>query len=273
MNDGRYCMLFRMVVLAGLAVIAGCRSPLLPRQEYDDTVTHAGIIADLAGGRYEGFYAVSNLFRYGNHGLGTFDRLDGEMIIHSGRVYRADVDGMLSAADPAVLTPFAVVTFFTPDRIFDIEQVGMERFHRAMDIRRTADLPEALEVNGRFSSITLRSVPAQDEPYVPLAQVLERDQRMQTHTNLHGTMVGYYFPAELSALHPAGYHWHFIDAERKTGGHVLDFTVQQARIAVDISPKVQVLLPETRPYRAVMIPVRPPGVGRTPRVSAPPVAD
>jgi len=235
-----------LVAFAGFLVLAqvGCQSSrIMPRQEYADTITHAGVYSDLANGDFEGFFAITNLHRYGDHGLGTFHGLDGEMMMYSGVIYRADVIGALAPASISNQTPFAVVTFFDADRMFDVEKMDQPLFKRALDMRRKQHrTPMAIQVQGNYKSLTIRSVPEQEMPWRPLDVALKEDARQLVLTNVTGTLVGYYFPDYLSALHPGGYHLHFMDENRQVGGHVLDFNIAQARISVDTSPRLQVFL-------------------------------
>jgi acetolactate decarboxylase len=237
-------------------LVWGCQSAhVTPRQRYADTITHAGVIHDLGKGRYDGFMSASNLLHFGDHGLGTFHALDGEMIVHSGVVYRAAIDGSVTVASLSNLVPFSVISYFEPERLFDIERVGAERFQRAIDLHRKSDLPEAIQVQGRFAAITLRSVPAQTSPYRPLSQALEATAHSWALTNVAGMMIGFYYPEAFNALHPAGYHFHFLDSGKTIGGHVLDFSIDQARVAIDTSSKLNVILPTNRPVVRVIQPV------------------
>jgi acetolactate decarboxylase len=232
-----------LMMVAGL-VSVGCRSARWQAaDEFSDTLTHAGTITDLAAGAYGGFIAVSNVLRYGDFGLGTFDGLDGEMVVWSGMVYRAGADMRLAAAAPDATTPFTVVTWFSPDRMFDVERMDRGLFERAMALRRKNErLPQAISVNGRFSLLHIRSVAAQQPPWRPLSDALAADSRDQVLTNATGRMVGFFMPSPFAALHPAGYHFHFMSADGTTGGHVLDFAIAQARIEVDASDRIQVLV-------------------------------
>lgn len=236
--------LFAVVGVGLLSV--GCRStaPVADPAVFD-CITHAGTYANLSRGDYAGSFPVTNLVRYGDHGLGTFDRLDGELVMVGGVVYRADVDCRLGPPGVSNLTPFAVITPFAPDRMFDVENMTDARFRRALDLRgRPRGIPQAIQVEGRFKQVTIRSVPAQAEPWRPLDEAIAADARSLTVSNVNGVLVGYYYPDNLTSLHPAGYHLHMVDAERTFGGHVLGFEIDKARISIDNSPYLNVILPE-----------------------------
>lgn len=74
----------------------------------------ASTIASLLDGAYDGDLTFAELAEHGDLGLGTLNRLDGEMIAVDGRFYRADLDGRMEEIDPGARTPFAVVVFFSP---------------------------------------------------------------------------------------------------------------------------------------------------------------
>src|SRR6187401_2210618 len=68
----------------------------------------------LLDGVYDGDLTVRELLEHGDFGLGTFNALDGEMLILDGVCYRMRVDGTVTPAAGADLSPFAVVTEFVP---------------------------------------------------------------------------------------------------------------------------------------------------------------
>ena len=58
-----------------------------------DQLTQVSTIDALLAGAYDGVMNTSEFKNYGNFGLGTFDKLDGEMIVLNGDVYQARYDG------------------------------------------------------------------------------------------------------------------------------------------------------------------------------------
>src|SRR5437868_4739825 len=71
-------------------------------------------ISSLLAGGYDGDTTVAELLRHGSFGLGTFNGVDGEMMVLDGRVYRGTIDGRAHAVAESALTPFAVVVEFRP---------------------------------------------------------------------------------------------------------------------------------------------------------------
>ncbi len=70
----------------------------------------------LVEGLYQGSVAIETLKQHGDFGLGTFEDLDGEMIVLNGHFYQARCDGLITEAPNSAKVPFSVVTHFTPDR-------------------------------------------------------------------------------------------------------------------------------------------------------------
>src|ERR1700732_4973559 len=69
----------------------------------------------LVEGIYQGAVRVGTLREHGDLGLGTFENLDGEMVVLDGQFYQVRSDGSVRECDDDVLSPFAVVTRFVPE--------------------------------------------------------------------------------------------------------------------------------------------------------------
>ena len=208
-----------------------------------DRITQVSVINALMVGRYDGVMSIPDLLRHGDFGVGTLDHLDGEMVVLDGKAYQVRGDGMVAEVEPGRSTPFAVVTPFGPDGEFPCPEVASLT---ALDARLDEALPQknnfvAIRVDGRFASLTLRSVRRQEPPYRPLAEVAE-SQSVWTHSDLGGTLVGIRCPAWVGGLNVPGYHWHFLSDDRKVGGHVLDCRVREGRVRYDVCRNWEVKL-------------------------------
>jgi acetolactate decarboxylase len=76
----------------------------------------------LVEGVHCGSIPSSILLRHGNFGLGTFEGLDGEMVILDGEIYQAA--GNVRRRSDDFLVPFASITQFHEDRVFQIGKVA-----------------------------------------------------------------------------------------------------------------------------------------------------
>jgi len=69
----------------------------------------------LVEGIYRGEVTVATLREHGDLGLGTFDGLDGEMVMVDGRFFQVRSDGTVTEVDEQVRSPYAVITKFDPE--------------------------------------------------------------------------------------------------------------------------------------------------------------
>src|SRR5947209_6766091 len=76
----------------------------------------------LVEGIYEEKILLSDVKQHGDFGLGTFDHLDGEMVMIDGTAYQITGDGRVSVVDDHHFTPFACVTFYQMHSAEEIER-------------------------------------------------------------------------------------------------------------------------------------------------------
>jgi acetolactate decarboxylase len=204
----------------------------------------ASTIGALLDGAYDGDLSIAELAEHGNFGLGTLNGLDGEMIAIDGCFYRAGVDGAVGEIAATAHTPFAVVTSFDPTIDTRIEGPldHAELLARLDRLIPAGTASCAIRLDGRFELVRARSVPRQSPPYRPLTEVVA-EQHIFELTGLEGTMVGFRFPDYAEGIEVGGYHLHFIDAERRRGGHVLDSRSHGLRARLDPSSELHVELP------------------------------
>ena len=179
---------------------------------------------------------------HGDFGLGTFTGLDGEMVVTGGTCYQVKADGIARPCDPSSGVPFAAVTYFSPDlTVPDIVAGNMTELTAVLD----RSLPDrklfyAIRIEGTFPYIRARSPPAQAKPYPALADALAH-QAVFEFRNVTGTVIGFYTPASAAGLNVAGYHLHFITADRTRGGHVLDISTGGNTAELDATPRYTVI--------------------------------
>ena len=210
-----------------------------------DTVTQVSTIDALLAGQYDGSLSLNELKKHGDFGIGTFDKLEGEMIVLDGHIYQAKADGRIS--EPAESsTPFASVSFFRADGEADVaESLNYDAFTKKADgVAPDKNMFLAVKAQGKFHMMKFRSVPAQIKPYPPLAEVV-KTQSVYELKDVEGTIVGYRLPEYVKGLNVGGYHLHFIDKSGKTGGHILAFDMASGKIYTDRLNRLFLILPET----------------------------
>jgi acetolactate decarboxylase len=208
-----------------------------PRRMYQISTSTA-----LVEGVYAGSVLSSTLLENGDFGLGTFEGLDGEMVILDGEIYQ--VTGRVRRRSDDFLVPFASVTHFREDAVFQIDEVEcLKDIELACNTHRISEnLFYAIRVEGVFDTMHARAV----HP-VPQGSRLIDAAKTQLEFHFHdveGTLVCLWSPGYSSSFSVPGYHFHFISKDRTKGGHVLDCAAQQLRASIQIVSEYNVRLPE-----------------------------
>ncbi|WP_082959783.1 MULTISPECIES: acetolactate decarboxylase [unclassified Mycobacterium] len=217
---------------------------LLAHHDDDAEVYQFSTISALLEGVYDGDVTVAEILRHGDFGLGTFNGLDGEMVVLDGVCYRLRADGTATRAAQDDRSPFAAITRFHKD--FDItitERTSRREVTKAIDARiESANLIYGIKITGHFDELHTRTVMAQQRPYPPLTEATE-DQAETVFTDVSGTVVGFRTPDFEQGISVAGYHLHFLNRERTGGGHILDFTLARGDVAVSGASQLHLSLP------------------------------
>jgi acetolactate decarboxylase len=139
----------------------------------------------LVEGIYQGAVRVATLREHGDFGLGTFEGLDGEMVIVDGHFFQVRSDGSVREVDDNVLSPFAVITGFAPEPIVTLDQCpDLADLTSRFDTLRHSDNVFALRVDGRFD-------------YVHTRAMCRNKERVQAEFEFHdiaATLVGFWSP-------------------------------------------------------------------------------
>lgn len=198
----------------------------------------------LLEGVYDGSMTYGELRQHGDFGLGTFNALDGEMIAFDGHFYQVKSDGVAYSVADEQRTPFATVLFFRPGLSRNLTgPLGFEGLQSMMDgLVDGPNLFYAVRIDGHFVTVTTRSVPRQEKPYLPLAEVA-KDQPVFHLNDVRGTLVGFRFPDYTRGLNVPGFHLHFLTEDRRAGGHVLDLELRQGDLTIDATARFHLELP------------------------------
>ena len=147
----------------------------------------------------------------------------------------------------AMTIPFCGITFFDDDAAWSVENI--ETYDKLLSILNQkveeygVNRFYAARVTGRFSQMNVRSEYAQEEPYEPLAKVLETDQTFYDYSDIDGTIVAMYCPPYMSDLNASGWHLNFISDDKAKGGHVLGLYIEKADISLDLTDSFEMRLP------------------------------
>lgn len=241
-----------------LLMLTGCAAGTANQAAVDtdrETVYQVSLLQGLTDGDFEGSITIGELKKHGDTGIGTFNGLNGELIMLDGTVYQAAGDGSVNVLPDTETIPFSNVTFFDEDETESITNV--ESFEALTDILN-AKVKEMgdnnfymVRINGTFDEMNVRSEYGQEEPYKTITEALAVDQTFFDYENIEGTMVGLYCPVYMSELNSAGWHFHFVSEDKTMGGHVLGVKVNNAVIGYDKTDGFNMHLPSSEHFKAI----------------------
>ncbi|HEX3051173.1 MAG TPA: acetolactate decarboxylase [Aggregatilineaceae bacterium] len=199
----------------------------------------------LVEGIYEENIPLSSIREHGDFGLGTFDQLDGEMVMLDGQVYQITGDGRVSKVDESTQTPFACVTFYQTHSSETLNQaMPWQAFlDWLLTLFPSQNIFYAIRVSGLFAHVRVRSVPKQYS-YRPLVEVAQEQPEFEFH-HVTGTLAGFFTPAFMASLNVPGLHLHFLSDDFQQGGHVLACTPQQVQVGIQFISRLELALPMT----------------------------
>lgn len=235
-----------IIILFLIAVlVVNCTAVTKDNSNLDNALTQVSTIDALLSGIYDGHMTLGKLKEYGDFGLGTFDKLEGEMLVLDGVVYQIKVDGKVYVPKDTLSTPFAAVSDFHTFQQMDcptgIEYDSLVNFLEQKISNKNQFV--GIKITGRFNYMKTRSVPAQEKPYPPLAEVTPY-QAVFEMENIDGTVVGYYCPGFVDGINVPGFHLHFLSKDKSKGGHILNLITENCLIEFDTYNEFSLILPE-----------------------------
>lgn len=235
--------------IATVALIAGLQPMSCQANDGNagEKLYQISTIQALTAGDYYGSFTVEELLEHGDIGLGTFDKLNGEMIVLDGVCYRAAGDGTVEKVDSKERVPFASVTWLDEDDVVEFHDVTSLTDLKAKLDKRIKELGAnnffAARIDGKFNKMYVRSELAQNEPYKTLDKVLETDQTEFKYESVSGTLVAIYCPDYVSGVNAVGWHLHFVSDDRTKGGHVMDLQADRVNAVIDRTTEFDMRLP------------------------------
>lgn len=208
----------------------------------------------LQAGYYNGDITLKDLRAQGDFGLGTFDALDGEMVLLNGTFYQVKSDGNVYLTNDSARSPFADVTSFEPESqlvLASNDSLNYSELQHYLEGQLpTKNIFYAVKITAESSYLKVRSPPKQVMPYPPLSDALKNQSIFELH-NVTGTFVGFFSPQYSSGICSPGWHFHFLTADNTHGGHVLEVVLQRATIQIDDMTALSVKLPDTAAFYAL----------------------
>ena len=161
-----------------------------PGQVEKNTLYQVSTATALVEGIYQGAIRIADLREHGDLGLGTFENLDGEMVILDGHFFQVRCDGSVTEVADDLLSPFAVVTQFFPDPAVTLDECpDMKHLTSRFDsLRQSDNVFFALRVDGQFEYVHTRAM-CRTQEGVPLIRAAAVQPEFEFRT-ISGTLVG-----------------------------------------------------------------------------------
>ena len=249
-------IVFALVIMGLLAIsAANAQNSLILNNNNDDSMYQVSLLQAFMHGEYDGVVKVGDLKKHGDIGLGTFEGVNGEMIVLDGVVYQAAADGSINVMKDDEKIPFATVTKFDEDgNITNITASNFDdltgQLNKTIEEYGTNNM-YVIKIKGDFSNITVRSVEKQEKPYKEFTNVAAVDQKVFNHTDQTGTLVAVYFPEYMNELNMHGWHLHFLSDDKTKGGHVLGFNGLKGSAQIDEIHEFNMILPTDDTFKTM----------------------
>jgi acetolactate decarboxylase len=219
------------------------------KRKADNKIYLCAPVNALVEGIYEQNIPFYEIKKHGDFGIGTFNDLNGEMMMFDGLIYRIGSDGKASQiTDEETCTPFSCVTFFQPASEEELEQeLSYEEFLKwTIELMPSPNIFYAFRIEGEFTYVKTRSVPKQ-ENYRPLVEVA-KEQPTFEFKDIKGQMVGFYTPSYMSSVSVPGMHLHFLTDDHTSGGHLLECRLRKVKVELQYLYTLELSLPSNLDY-------------------------
>ncbi len=202
----------------------------------------------LALGYTKSVITVKDLMEQGNTGLGTYEGVDGEMIVIDGRCYRAKDDGGVEEAEETMGIPFASVCSMEEARDFELEYVknveGLKQYlNNLIEEWFGLNSMHMVRIDGFFDLVDARSETGYFAMHVSLKDMLAETQKAFQFENVEGSLICVYYPDYMDGINAAGWHFHFISKDRTKGGHVFEVKLREGHGRMDKITQIEIQLP------------------------------
>lgn len=202
----------------------------------------------LALGYSRAVISAGELLREGDTGLGTFEDVNGEMIVMDGQCYRADQNGSVTVVDPETGVPFAAVAKLRGEQEFPLGSMPnidgiREELTRKIEEKFGLNSMHVVRIDGEFEKVDARSEAPYRSHHITLKEVLSQTQEAFIFENIRGSLVGVYYPDYMDGINMPGWHLHFLSEDRAKGGHVFDVSMGEGMARVDKITNISINLP------------------------------
>ena len=206
-------------------------------------------LSALSLGYTKSVITVEELLHRGDTGLGTFEDVNGEMIVVDGVCYQAHEDGSVTTAKKGTGVPFAAVGKVTDNRIINFGEI-----HSINDLKTRLDLSieedfglngiHIARIDGFFEKVSARSEVPYRSQHVELKDILSKTQTAFEFEKINGSLVCLYYPDYMVGINAAGWHLHFLSEDGTQGGHVFEIDMSYGTCRLQKMDSIEIQLPK-----------------------------
>lgn len=227
-----------------ILVITSCVNQISKNEKdsrRSDSIYQYSTKEGLLTNQYTGSESIKNIKEKGDFGLGTFNRVDGEMVIFDGNVYQVTTEGKINNMQDNVLSPFVVTKFFKSDTSFSIEnKIKLDSLkHILTSVLKDISVPVAVKISAKFESLKSRSVNKVVDPSTTLEEIVAK-QVVFDFKNVEGKIIGFWYPKYFDGVNFPGFHFHALTNDLSGGGHLLDCMIENANVEIDYASGVEI---------------------------------
>ncbi|OUI78482.1 hypothetical protein HK18_08155 [Commensalibacter intestini] len=213
-------------------------------------------IGALMAGHLEGEKQFSKVCCGCNFGLGCSADMDGELTIYDGQAYEATAGQSLETLNFAEKVPFIQITDFKPKQRHDVENIDHTNIEACLTrFIQPKNIFLAVSVEGVFEKITIRRPHRAAEGQVRSVSQIAEAQQVDTHCQIEGRLIGFWTPELFGRVSVPGFHFHFLDQQKKISGHVLEFLMKKAQLSFEEKTTLEVTNPKSKSYKDMNIDV------------------
>lgn len=216
-----------------------------------DMIFHYSVLKALDNGILEGTITTGELKKHGDNGLGTFNELNGEMIMMDHVVYRVSADGKILKPGDETLVPYSIVSFYDQEEVLHMEGLIDYPSLKAYVEERlpSQNLFYAFRISGEFDYIKCGGANKQEKPYTKSLTEMSADRPVFESKNISGTLIGFWCPAYIGDINTVGFHLHFLSDDQSIGGHLMEFHSRSLNIGYDVKSVYEINLPDTKDFQ------------------------
>jgi acetolactate decarboxylase len=247
----------KLIYLLIVSVVTGSGGCSRPEKGFvlkTNTISQYSTLSALLEGVYDGEMTVGELKKQGNYGIGTYNALDGELVMAEGECYKVTSDAKVHKVSDTEKSPFAAVLNFAPDTVIRISQsLNLKGIGFYLDsVIARPNLIFAYRITGKFDTIIIRSVPKQEKPYKRLIEAY-KNQGIFTYTHQEGMLFGYKFPEYLKDVNMDGYHLHYLSSDKTRGGHLLNCILSNGEVSVAFVRNYTLQIPDNHHFNKTIL--------------------